>query len=119
MNRQPRADRDARLYVPVCSLSSGAAGKADSRTVRFPPASVIGDTQVVRSSTLGQHLGDEVLRVTARRVQQVLQGQGVAASLHGDQFGLAAPVRAPVQAADLAQTLRRELVDDHRHDDGY
>lgn len=61
------------------------------------------------SDVLGQQVGDELLQVIARRLLELLQGQGMAASLAGDEFGVALPVASVTEGRRLGDQLLRAV----------
>jgi diguanylate cyclase (GGDEF)-like protein len=70
------------------------------------------------NSSLGQAVGDKLLRLVADRLRSVLSERGFAARLGGDEFAIVEPGRQAQSAADLAERLndllgRSYLIDGH------
>lgn len=61
------------------------------------------------NDTFGHQLGDELLQDTARRLERVVAGHGTVARLGGDEFVVLLPGADAFAAAQVAQTVHREL----------
>jgi len=57
----------------------------------------------------GQHVGDQCLRLMAKRIQKILPTSSLIARTDGDEFSLIAPLKNITSLAEYCETLNKQL----------
>jgi len=61
------------------------------------------------NDTLGHHVGDELLQLVAKRLQETIRDSGTVARLGGDEFAIIAPDTSSAEAIDFANKINAAL----------
>jgi len=61
------------------------------------------------NDTLGHHVGDELLQLVAKRLEETISNAGTVARLGGDEFAIIAPDTSSAEALDLANKISAAL----------